>query len=457
MPRTFDFTTMYTKLNHGKIKNNVMKACKEGLLFQNSRIHESEEKTRDRTEMGKVLCDIKKLLEFVVDNTYIANDINHILHQICGLPMGTNAAPYIANLTLYWDEALYIDNLVTNDNLNLAKKHLHTRRYIDDIFSMDVTPPSQTIYGIEYKETTKMIGVEFLGAIITQNNSNGYEGIIINVLDKFREWNIDVIKYPHNDSNVSRFQSRAIIIGQLYRFRTICNSITSFKKATTGMVQHMLKRGHSELVIRNGWQEHLNRFSNDRLTNYRTLNAWFRKMITWAYYHPNDRSDNMRPNTQIHQGNHQQVDTLSEAVDILSEPQEDQLIPDQVRNNIERLLARERGEEYKMDTPMEESHTEYSQRQTPLCNAINSLNITPYHPIQNNTPSAPRAYLLQLTDTVEEVNNVNTDDNNSTSQINGNMMDQFNAVADRPRNLPNRRCRRNLLNISRTAQRNKSY
>jgi hypothetical protein len=56
-----------------------------------------------------------KYLRFVTKNIYFGNDPNDIRQQMIGIPMGTNLAPEIVNLTLYVDEAQFIDSLGRNN------------------------------------------------------------------------------------------------------------------------------------------------------------------------------------------------------------------------------------------------------------------------------------------------------------------------------------------------------
>ena len=79
--------------------------------------------------------------------------------------MGTNAAPIIANLTLYIVEAAYVDTLIVTRNFAMARTFVDMVRYIDDVGTWDNEPPPQAKYGIEYKETTLPNGsTTFLGA-----------------------------------------------------------------------------------------------------------------------------------------------------------------------------------------------------------------------------------------------------------------------------------------------------
>jgi membrane-bound lytic murein transglycosylase len=64
--------------------------------------------------------------------------------------------------------------------------------------------------------------------------------------------NLDIIKFPHADSNNSKYMTLGIILGQLHKYRMICNSIRAFKKATQELVRHMIKRGHEFAMITRG-------------------------------------------------------------------------------------------------------------------------------------------------------------------------------------------------------------
>jgi hypothetical protein len=190
--------------------------------------------------------------------------------------MGTNSAPDIANLTLYGIESRFVDTL----SKPMAQNYALTGRFIDDVITWGVRPPSCEIYGLNWLETTNPNGsVNFLGANITPRINGSF---LTSVFDKFQQWNFPVIKYPHADSNVPNHQSCGIVKGQLYRFRTICNTITAFKVATTSMVSHMLLRGHCAKDILKGWNSHLVQFHSDRFTNYLRFRMWFKKMCFWA-------------------------------------------------------------------------------------------------------------------------------------------------------------------------------
>ena len=69
-----------------------------------------------------------ELVEYLIDNIYVSVG-NRVYRQCVGIPMGTDCAPLLANLFLFYYEYRYMKNLIKY-NLTLAKKFNHTMRYI---------------------------------------------------------------------------------------------------------------------------------------------------------------------------------------------------------------------------------------------------------------------------------------------------------------------------------------
>jgi hypothetical protein len=275
---------MYTGLDHNKIKANVREAIKEARTYANDC---NAKDGRRRYDLAFELAKDTKLfdhLDFVVDNTYIRTQGGIFKHQVIGLSMSTNSAQELADLTTYIDERNFIDELLKNkeeEEEEEAKKQSNNFQLIDDILTWGAEPPSPEIYGLQWSETTIEHGyVVYLGANI--KNMNGR--IDISIFDKAAEWPFLVLRYPHSLSNAPYHQPPGVFQGQLVRFRIICNTLKNFKRATAQMVLRLLKRGHKAPILIKGWNAHLNKFNNDKITNYTALRRWFRRMLTWATY-----------------------------------------------------------------------------------------------------------------------------------------------------------------------------
>jgi hypothetical protein len=238
MPRTFDFTTMYTQLPHQKIFSNVEKAVDEAIVY-----------LRNTGKTHPLLYKkalIMKYLRFVVKNTYFGNNPNDIRQQMVGIPMGTNSAPEIANLTLYVDEAQFIDSL---GRLEEKRRYCFTKRYIDDSILFDTTPPPENIYGLQYSEQTHEDGsVNFLGAKIVSKDNK----IIMSVFDKTKEWKFfPVLRYCRIPMARTQFAAS---------FNPLEETITTFSFVGLPIVKKPFKKiRHHHLIFKEYFRLILNK------------------------------------------------------------------------------------------------------------------------------------------------------------------------------------------------------
>ena len=117
-PKTYDFTTMYTKLEHDPLITAAKKATTEAFnWYAESRglapdcivmarhakgdpkhaFTFTDQKSVLGTDESFTLEQINELIEFCVRNTYVTNG-GTVLRQTCGIPMGGNASPDLALL-----------------------------------------------------------------------------------------------------------------------------------------------------------------------------------------------------------------------------------------------------------------------------------------------------------------------------------------------------------------------
>ena len=58
-----------------------------------------------------------------------------VFRQIIGIPMGSDPAPFFANLFLFHYECEWIKKLAKNKKIGLARKFKNTFRFIDDLIT----------------------------------------------------------------------------------------------------------------------------------------------------------------------------------------------------------------------------------------------------------------------------------------------------------------------------------
>jgi hypothetical protein len=267
---TYDFSTMYTTLELDAIVKSVRYATNEAFgeghkhMIFNGLTKPCTWLDTDATE-NSANCftanDITNMVSVLVKNTYILNG-RHLRQQTVGLPMGTNPAPHLADLTCFMYEARTVDQATARDPEEV-RRFVGTCRYIDDILSVDNTsfrsyvnivgqPPSATpIYPdfLALNETTDDAeSADFLGMNIS-STPKSFKLNIANTKHKFPEAKIN---YPNLKGNFPETLGYGVFIGQLHRFASICTAASDFVEWSVNMCNILLdtKGFHRDRLVR---------------------------------------------------------------------------------------------------------------------------------------------------------------------------------------------------------------
>ena len=163
----FDFSTLYTSIPHTSLKEALTSLIKEAYKVRDNIFLVADTKgtafwtdvpSRAASKHNITEEKLIKLVEYLIDNIYVSIG-NRVYRQCVGIPMGTDCAPLLANLFLFYYEYRYMKNLIKN-NIILAKKTNNTMRYIDDLLTLnnpafdnaidDIYPPE-----LQLKKTTE--------------------------------------------------------------------------------------------------------------------------------------------------------------------------------------------------------------------------------------------------------------------------------------------------------------
>jgi hypothetical protein len=222
---TFDFTSLYTKLEHEKIIFMLERTLKYCVDLNAMKPH-----------FKKILIE---LIKFSINNTYANESITNInFKQIIGIPMGASCSPEIANLTL--------DNLEKNNFYVFKAGIKFLERYIDDLLMVRVEKFDNIMKNID--SSVSKVGFKWMKSVrdrfrltyISMEINDAENNIESNVFVPFLDFEIYVdgknkvitrvrIKklskhlLPLFDSNHSIHTFKGIVIGELLRAARICS------------------------------------------------------------------------------------------------------------------------------------------------------------------------------------------------------------------------------------------
>ena len=138
---TFDFSTLYTSIPHDKLKNAMREIINFG--FRNEdKFYIGITKYGAKWITDKKKCNIvfdkaslKLAINFLLDQCFFHVG-NLIFRQVIGIPMGSDPAPFMANLFLYFYENKWLQSTKKQDLIK-ARKFSNVFRFIDDLCAVN--------------------------------------------------------------------------------------------------------------------------------------------------------------------------------------------------------------------------------------------------------------------------------------------------------------------------------
>ena len=181
------------------------------------------------------------MVDYLVDNIYVCVG-DKVFHQRVGIPMGTDCAPLLANLYLFYFEYACMKSLMKK-NMSKAKIFSNTFRYIDDLLTLNNPSFEQAIgdiYPPELKETTGCNDVvSYFDIAMKINNSQ----FCTTVYDKRDDFNFKIVNFPYMDSNIPAGHAYSVYISQLVRIGRNCDKYEEFTKRNLLITTRLIIQG----------------------------------------------------------------------------------------------------------------------------------------------------------------------------------------------------------------------
>ena len=247
---SFDFSTLYTNIPHDLLLDSISQLISEAYRIRGAKYlivqgdgtayWSNTMSTRDHSITEDQLV---KQIKFLVENIYIQVG-NKIFRQTIGIPMGTDCAPLLANLFLFYYEYKFMKEKL-KQNSQVAKIFSNTFRYIDDLLKLNNPTFEQEISNIypqqlELKRTTETDSrLSYLDLEVNISDRR----FTTAVFDKRDGFNFHTVNFPHMDSNIPSKPAYGVYISQLVRIGRICDSYKSFFTRHHQLTCRLVKQG----------------------------------------------------------------------------------------------------------------------------------------------------------------------------------------------------------------------
>ena len=256
---TFDFSTLYTTLQHDKLKTRLKETIHKAFSYRkygSKFVVLGYNSTYFSNKIQKVkTCyseeQVISMLEFLIDNIFVSFG-GTLFQQVVGIPMGVNCAPLLADLFLYSNESEFLQNLVKNKKIHEARAFNFTYRYIGDVLSINnsrfaeflplIYPPE-----LEVKETTDTASSTSILDLCLEYDDSGHLSTKMYV--KRNDFNFKIINFPNVCSNIPASPAYGVYISQLIRYARASSNYSDYLKHHFHLRNSLLDQGYKKFRL----------------------------------------------------------------------------------------------------------------------------------------------------------------------------------------------------------------
>ena len=267
--KTYDFSTLYTSIPHGKLKTKLSEFVKR--IFS---IHEKKfiiingkwSYLSDKETPKYPSCSLGDLLEwiyYIIDNSYIKYQ-GRIYRQVVGIPMGNSCAPFLANLFLHVYEYDYISKLIEQGEIIVASRLSRAWfRYQDDfiIFNDQNAFDEHFIFIYPSEMILKSTNISPAKSTFLDLTISIYRNKFrFTSYDKRKDFGFDIVNYPNLSGNIPKSNSYGVFMSQLVRFASINDNNIKFLNDAKIMVKKLLGQGFQKHNLKLNFLEFANKY-----------------------------------------------------------------------------------------------------------------------------------------------------------------------------------------------------
>ena len=285
---SYDFSTLYTSIPHDSLKSALKSLIQEAYKVRDNSFlvvnNNGKGMWSDVPSTRQSLTEDKLIsyVEYLIDNIYVSIG-NKIYRQCIGIPMGTDCAPLLANLFLFFYEYRYMKSLIKN-NISIARKFNNTLRCIDDLLVLnnnkfddaikDIYPPE-----LQLKKTTETPTALSYLDIFIKIQCGKYSTTLYDKRDSFK---FDIVNFPRMDSNIPCKPAYGVYISQVVRIGRICSSYHQFCERHHKLSERLIKQGFRYLELCKAFKK----FARSHVDVFSKYDCSVRKHIQDGMYLP---------------------------------------------------------------------------------------------------------------------------------------------------------------------------
>jgi hypothetical protein len=255
---THDFATLYTSIPHDKLKTKIRWVVEKAFHGSNRKFmtfYKDSARWTVNPSKKHLSVDCETLInwiEWLIDNVYVTFGA-HVFRQIIGIPMGTDCAPFLANLFLYAYEFEWLSKMCKNKTYHIAHKFNKCFRYIDDLlcfnndglmqkYMHDIYPPELIL---KLANPTNQ-AAPFLHLFLWIED----DILQYRIYDKRDDFDFVIVNFPFLCGNDPTTQSYGVFTSQIIRYARGCMHVDDFVSRCQTLSSRLIKQNFRKHRLR---------------------------------------------------------------------------------------------------------------------------------------------------------------------------------------------------------------
>ena len=197
-----------------------------------------------------------RIMNWLIDNIYVTFG-DQLFRQVIGIPMGTDCAPFLANLFLYSYEFKWIDKQRKLKNQHVLRYFRSCSRYIDDLLTINNDDRMKRAMAEIYPQELVLVPDDSDGnacpfldlQVVIKENV-----ISTSIFDKRDAFDFPIVGFPTLSGNIPQKSSYGVFICELVRYARACTFLEDFEKRTLTLVAKLMKQGFTGKLLRRTWR-----------------------------------------------------------------------------------------------------------------------------------------------------------------------------------------------------------
>ena len=250
--RTYDFSTLYTSIPHKDLKREIAWVISESFNNDTRRFIHIDvwnkrarwSKTRGKEEdlvwnKDELISHVK----WLIDNIYVVCG-DSLFKQDIGIPMGTDCAPFLANLFLYAFECKWLLKKFEDKDFDTLNKFKHCFRYIDDLLCLNNDELMENVMTDIYPKELALTSdhADFQSHYLDLDIMIKNDKFHTKLFDKRDAFNFQIVNFPDLSGNIPNKHSYGVFVSQLIRYARCCGDVTDFTNRTKTLIDKLTKQ-----------------------------------------------------------------------------------------------------------------------------------------------------------------------------------------------------------------------